>query len=497
MFMKNWRAALVLGPWLALSVAACGNGSDEALPLGGVYDTGPGIVFPPTGPDAATRSDAGRSHAGTDAGGADVDAARDGSFADGAHDGARASSSDAGTDAPLDAPFPAFATDVPQVQDNSGPILASANFVPVVFAGDTLAGPIGSFMASIGGSAYWTSVASEYGVGAATSAPLIVDSYAPAAAITDAQIQSWLANAIATDPRFLALNVPSDAGIQPPDPAAVPPAGTLYVLFYPDGVTINDGAGTSCDAFGGYHYTTTLGNGATVIYAVVPRCAMFNGLTGIDAVTSGASHELLEATTDPEPYANPAWVGTDQDHFIWELVIGNGELGDMCSFVPDPYIHPSDPALSSFLVQRMWSNKAAAAGDDPCVPATGETVYFNTVPETTEVTFVDQGMSYQTFGTAIPVGNTGTITLDLSSNGPTGGPWTVYPLDYGAAFNNPTVLDISIVGAGTGTNGQKVTLQVKPLSAGTAALFGMEPYFLYSTNQAGNVITFWTGVVVN
>jgi len=378
-----------------------------------------------------------------------------------------------------------------------GGIVAHASFVPVVFAGETLGPSIGAFMAAVGGSTYWATIGTEYGVGPATSTPLVVDSYAPASAITDSSIQAWLANAIATDPRFLAVGSSPDAGLQPADPNAVPPEGTVYVLFYPAGVTINDGAGVSCVAFGGYHYNFNLGNGATVIYAVVPRCPGFDELNGIDEVTAIASHELIEATTDPQSYTSPGWVGTDTDHFVWQLVLGNGEVGDMCSFLPEAFVYPTDADLSSYLVQRIWSNQAALAGQDPCVPATGETAYWNSIPETTEVPFVDQGTTYQTLGTQIPVGSTATVTLDLFSTASSGGPWTVYLLDYGAAYDNPTILDIQAVGAAEGQNGNKVQFTIKPLSAGPASLLGISPYFIYSENAAQTESGFWVGAVVN
>jgi hypothetical protein len=471
---------------LACALAAC-SGDQGDLPPITTYDaTGPVLVLPAPKKDAsdgqkdAAPRDAGRDRAG--------DASlRDAGEVEGGGDG--------GVDTGMTVPYPAFDPTAPQVVDNGGLVLANANFVPVVFAGETLTAPIASFMSAIGSSQYWATIGMEYGVGPATSSPLIVDTYAPGAQTTDADIQTWLAQAIATDPRFLALGVSPDAGTQAPDPNAVPPPGTVYVLFYPDGTAISDASGSSCTAFGGYHYTLTLGNGATVVYAVIPRCTDFAGLSGIDDVTAVTSHELIESATDPETYTSPGYVGTDVDHFIWELVVGNGEVGDMCSFLPDAWIYPAEPALSSYLVQRIWSNENAAAGLDPCVPATNEVTYFNAVPEATLVSFVDQGMSYQTLGNQIAVGQAGTLTLDLFSHASTDGAWTVTLLDYGKAFGNPTVLEISPLGATTGVNGQKVQFQITPLSAGTATLFGMSPYFIYSTQ--GSVSSFAVGVITN
>src|SRR5438876_1103669 len=46
-------------------------------------------------------------------------------------------------------------------------------------------------------------------------------------------------------------------------------ANTLYVIFFPSKVVINDGGGNSCDAFCGYHGSGSIG-GSTYIYAVIP-----------------------------------------------------------------------------------------------------------------------------------------------------------------------------------------------------------------------------------
>jgi hypothetical protein len=496
--MNPRRASLLLAALLACPAAACGSSSGDAPPLT-YYDASPVLMLPPPGADAAKPREAGAVDAGHDAA---HDAMRDTALAvDAGHDARDATGQprDAGVDVVVttDAMYPAFNVEVPQVTDNGGGVVANAKFVPVVFSGETLGPSIAAFMSAVGGSTYWATIGAEYGVGPATSSPLVVDTYAPASAITDAEIQAWLANAIATDPRFLALSASPDAGIQPADPSAVPPADTVYVLFYPAGVSIDDGAGESCAAFGGYHFNFNLGNGASVVYAVVPRCPNFDMLNGIEEVTAVTSHELIEATTDPQPYTSPGFVGTDQDHFIWELVLGNGEVGDMCSFLPNAFIYPTDTGFDSYLVQRTWSNQAALLHEDPCVPAVGEPAYFGAVPETTEVSFVDQGMTYQTLGTQIPVGNTATVTLDLFSTGPTSGPWTVYLLDYGMAYNNPTVLDIQSIGTAEGVNGQKVQFSIKPLSAGTAALFGIAPYFVYGENADQTQSSFWVGAVVN
>jgi len=402
---------------------------------------------------------------------------------------------DAGWDAP-DAPYPAFGYTVPQVSAyGETPVISNAVFVPIVFPGEGLATEIDAFMQAVGPSSYWSTIGNEYGVEAASATALITEPSAPPANVTDEDIQAFLTQAIETDPRLLALGANLDAGIQPANPNAAPPSNAVYVVFYPSSTTITTGSlGASCDGFGGYHSSFQLANGAIAVYAVIPRCTNFNDTSGIDFVTTATSHELIEACTDPSPIS-PAFEGTDTNHFVWSLTLGSGEVGDMCSFLLDANVHPSEPALAPFLVQRIWSNASAAAGNDPCVPkGAGESAYFNSIPVGTEVPFTDQGQSYQTLGTKIPVGQSAMVTLDLVSNGPSP-PWDVQLLDYGAAYDNPPILDLKIVGASSGTNGQTVTVQITPLQAGPASLLGISPYFIYST--AGDVSSFWVGAVTN
>jgi len=399
---------------------------------------------------------------------------------------------------PVDAPYPAFSLGAraPQVTNNGAPVLASALFVPIMFAGDSLTSQIDVFVSAVGPSDYWATIGSEYGVGPATSSPVIVEEMSsPGTNVTDAEVQQFLAVSIATDPRFGALGLPADAGVQTSNPSAVPPAEAVYVVFYPTGTTISAGAlGESCEAFGGYHSSFALGNGAKVAYAVIPRCASFNGLTGKDFVTSATSHELIEAATDPDPYV-PAYQGTDGDHFVWTLVLGDGEVADLCASLLDANVHPTEASLSSFLVQRSWSNQGAQAGQDPCVPTAGEPSYFNTLPTTTQISFVDQGQSYQTLGTQVAVGQTATVTLDLASSGPTAGPWTVDLEDYGEAFGGSEVLGLKLLGRSSGSNGQTLTLQITAVQAASPSLFGIAPYFVYS--KLGTVSTMWVGAVTN
>ena len=179
------------------------------------------------------------------------------------------------------APFPA----PPQVITGGGPVHSSPQIYPVFFAGDdsTTVASLADFSKNVGGTPYWTAATSEYGVGPATGHPAIMLGQAAPATIDDATIQTWLATEFAGTDGF-----------------PTPDANTLIVLYYPSTTTVTLQGATSCQTFGGYHNSAQVGS-QQIAYAVVPRC------TGI-TTTGAASHELIEASTDPQPMVSPAYV---------------------------------------------------------------------------------------------------------------------------------------------------------------------------------------------
>jgi hypothetical protein len=255
---------------------------------------------------------------------------------------------------PHDAAIP-----IPQVVNlEGGPVLAAARIVPVFFgAADPTQAQAADFVARVGASDYWAS-AVEYGVGPATAAaPVFLPTFR-AATIDDSTIQRWLT-----------AQLGADGGVAlPRDPQAI------YILFYPAGTVVTIGNGTgqprvaSCTDFGAYHSSIVLdpSTQAAAAYAVIPRCDAYLGHGGIDFVTSAASHELLEAATDPYPTVHAAYGFVDYNGSAWARAVGGTEIGDLCELQPGAFITP--PALG-YLVQRVWSNTAAAARHDPCVPS--------------------------------------------------------------------------------------------------------------------------------
>jgi hypothetical protein len=360
------------------------------------------------------------------------------------------------------APFPA----PPQVITFGGPVLSSPQIYPVFFAGDDAAtvASLADFTQNIGATSYWTATTSEYGVGKATGHPAIKLSQAAPSSIDDSTLQSWLATEFAGSDGF-----------------PTPDANTLIVLYYPSGTTITLQGAQSCQDFGGYHNSADV-NGQQIAYAVVPRCS---GIT----TTGAASHELIEAVTDPQPMMNPAYGQVDDGDLVWELLLGGGEVGDMCAQFPNVF---TTFAPFSYTVQRTWSNKAAKAGHDPCVPQLPGEVYFNAAPVLPDLASLDlQGQTAMLKAVKIPVGQSKTIPVQLFSDGPTA-PWTVTAVDPAVSLGAPSPLLSFSFDKTTGSNGDTLHLTITVMAAGQG---NVEVFFLKSTSGATHFD--WFATVAN
>ncbi|MFT3765886.1 MAG: hypothetical protein QM820_10260 [Minicystis sp.] len=372
--------------------------------------------------------------------------------------------------------YPAPHQPPPQVINYGGPVLKAPKFVPVFFANDepTIVGQAKDFTDKVGGTQYWLANVAEYGIGAATSTPPVDLTETAPANIDDNDIQAWLAGKLNGD--------------DPAWPAA--DSNTIYVLYYPAGTTITAQGAGSCTSFGGYHSNITLDaahGSKDVAYAVIPRCDFFGDMTGIDAVTATTSHELIEGATDPYPMTNPAYALMDEQHIYWLRILGGGETGDMCAQFDNAFtVFDELP----YMVQRSWSNKAAKAGHDPCVPALPNSVYFNAAPVLPDIFTANVfGQQATLRGVKIPLGETKTIDLQLFSDGPTNGPWQVEVVDAAALFGGQPRLDLSL-DRDSGQNGEKLHLTITVNSTG---MNKTESFIVHST--LGSQRNIWIGVV--
>jgi hypothetical protein len=330
----------------------------------------------------------------------------------------------------------------PLVLSKGGPVVQHPKLVPVTFPNDPIASDIEAMIAALAGTDAYKNELVEWGAGKPLPQPPIRDSQVIGSTFDDTQIQALLTDRLAPD---------AGSGWPAAD------MDTVYLLFFPPGSTITSYGATSCVDFHGYHASTAVG-GAKIIYAVISRCDSIPevpGLSPVDYAAAVMSHEMMEAVTDPLPFAHPAYNAEDADHMVWRLAV-EGELGDMCALVGDAFYTPPD---FPHPVQRLWSNLAALSGHDPCIPQPimGEP-YFNSVPELDDdITLSQQpGIVLHTKGVKIPVGGTKDIELDLFSDGPTSEPWSVAVREDGATPHLKLTLDRQ-----TGQNGDKLKLTIQ------------------------------------
>jgi hypothetical protein len=356
---------------------------------------------------------------------------------------------------------------MPQVQYNGGPVIKAPVFQSITFNGYDQTSDVDAFVSGIGGNAFWKGAMNEYAVGKPTVQPPVHLTEAAPSSIDDSAIQTWLQGKVTAGGGFM-----------------TPSANALYVIFYPTSSTVTLMGLTSCQQFGGYHNSTTIG-GVNVAYAVVPECTNFPGMTALEATTGSASHELEEACTDPFPFVNPpTYTGADGDHTYMEVVLGGGEVGDMCAQWPTSFFVPSG---FSYQVQRPWSNVAASSGHDPCQPELPGETYFNSVPiQTDQVSILYQQQSYPTGGIKIAQGASRTIPVQLYSEAPTAA-WTVN------AYNWPnTAANLAFSwNTQTGKNGD--TLQLTITVSAFDSTLGGDSFLIEST--AGGATTYWLGYV--
>lgn len=99
---------------------------------------------------------------------------------------------------------------------------------------------------------------------------------------------------------------------------------SLYMVYFPAGVSITIEGSKSCSSFCAYHEGFK-GKDGNVFYGVMPQCGGFGCGGGFDGLTATSSHEAIEAITDPfpTPGSQPAYPQA------WNDSEGE-EISDLC-----------------------------------------------------------------------------------------------------------------------------------------------------------------------
>jgi hypothetical protein len=202
-----------------------------------------------------------------------------------------------------------------------------------------------------------------------------------------------------------------------------PNDNSLYVVYLPQDAELSE------DVCGIHVWGTTAVfpspvPNQTFAFAVVPIGEIFNRCypsipSLLDKVTKGASHEIIEAATDPIPFPDPlGWIDRDLDP-IQQLK--TGEAADICQQGSDAGSQPTAPVrLASpphFLVSPYWSNRNPSA----CFPI-GAAVNLN-----------ETGLPATVPHTATVNGNT--VTLPFTDNFEVG---TALSFSYPSPVNDPS-----------------------------------------------------------
>jgi hypothetical protein len=151
------------------------------------------------------------------------------------------------------------------------------------------------------------------------------------------------------------------------------------MLYLPDGiVALEDGVqpampNTNCRFYAGYHEKL---RNSTDGWALAQRCMVATSTTEqMATLTDTASHEIIEIATDPADGYKLAMTSTATPWVdsVWAHYYGGPvEVADLCSY--------SQKTINGYLYQRIWSNRAAREGGDPCVPAISEPYYSASAP---------------------------------------------------------------------------------------------------------------------
>jgi hypothetical protein len=258
----------------------------------------------------------------------------------------------------LPAQHPAF----PQLVGSFYHVIANPRLVTIAASNDLLAPSLFNFTDQLVAGPWWPAAASEYGIGRPTGS---IHALGPPiyANPTEGDMKSYIQDLITRDPEL------------------APDGSTIYMFYLPDGIVAMEdkvypaAPNTNCRFYAGYHERITA---AGDNWALAQRCFVATSSTDqLDTLTVTASHEIIEAATDPglDGYRLPMtstrapWVDSVWAHYYG----GPVESGDLCQY--------TQVRIDGYLHQRNWSNQAARAGGDPCAPAIKEPYYSTSVPK--------------------------------------------------------------------------------------------------------------------
>ena len=254
---------------------------------------------------------------------------------------------------------------------------------------------------------------------------------------------------------------------------------TYYAVFFPHGKTITQGGSNSCQAGGFCAYHSTISNAGghgEVYYGVHPDMQAGSGCdTGCGNGTafanqqSVASHEMVEAITDPE-IGLATVIGPP---LAW-YDMNNGEIGDICNAQQGTVVGGDGV---TYTVQKEFSNAAA-----DCIVAPAATGNNFTISASPSSVSAAQGTSTSTtIATAVSSGSAQTVSLSASGV-PAGTTASFSPASVTAGGSSTLTIN---VGAGTAAGTYTITVT----GTGTSATHTTSVSLTVSTAGGGGTCT--------
>jgi hypothetical protein len=260
---------------------------------------------------------------------------------------------------------------LPRVTHVGGPFLRRPEVTTVTFAGDeaTRVSRLEAFGEAIVRSPWWHDVTAGYCLGSE-------DCIAPGRAGSTVRLARRLPARVRDVDVELVLAEEARGGA-----LSGLGAEALVLAYLPRGVVLSDAFHARYCAGGPRAFHRMLrADGVALAYAVIPRC-------GDEAETTAtASHEMLEAATNPDPN-RPGFRLDAAPRFVAFRANGS-EPADPCTLLNrDRHRHDE----GGFRVQRAWSNRQADRGGDPCVPSVAERPYLALIPRQPVVRLPSEG----------------------------------------------------------------------------------------------------------
>ena len=335
----------------------------------------------------------------------------------------------------------------PQVVDVGGPRILKPRVVALVDPTDRDSSAIAPFLGALGQSTYWSQVTGEYGIGPFASVTTVVLPAPVAGDGSQAAIEALIAQQAGS---YLARNPGASTSIDG-RPFVV---DTVFVLFTT--------SAQSCATSAAGHTSVTTPDGTEVAYAIVQRCPDPDAqLSPIDHALLLATHELVDASTNPFPADAPAYAHVDDDHLAWTATTDGSVVDTEVAHLCESGRITADIGGQSMTLERVWSNAAAAAGHGRCAPGVaGTSPELLAVPVLTDHVPFDAARS--TLGVTLAKGASTTIGVDLFSDHPTQGPWYVEAVDVAAKQGKAPELSLTL-DASQGQNGDVLHLTVTRL----------------------------------